>query len=65
MKQDLLDDLAAHDPADSVGREPIFSTLPTAVAAYRAGSRDGRWAATVPGRRPPSGDRQIRAYEGA
>jgi high affinity sulfate transporter 1 len=35
VKQDLLDDLEAYGLADSVGRDRIFPTLPTAVAAYR------------------------------
>ncbi|MFJ1730297.1 SulP family inorganic anion transporter [Streptomyces sp. NPDC088254] len=35
VKQDLLDDLTAYGLAESVGRERIFPTLPTAVAAYR------------------------------
>ncbi|MFE1833100.1 SulP family inorganic anion transporter [Streptomyces sviceus] len=35
VKQDLLDDLEAYGLADSVGRDLIFPTLPTAVAAYR------------------------------
>ena len=36
VKQDLLDQLEAYGLADSVGRDLIFPTLPTAVAAYRA-----------------------------
>ncbi|MEH0573312.1 MULTISPECIES: sulfate permease [Streptomyces] len=36
VKQDLLDDLEAYGLADAVGRDFIFPTLPTAVAAYRA-----------------------------
>ncbi|PWI13242.1 sodium-independent anion transporter [Streptomyces sp. Act143] len=36
VKQDLLDDLEAYGLVASVGRELIFPTLPTAVAAYRA-----------------------------
>ncbi|MER6628942.1 sulfate permease [Streptomyces sp. NPDC000987] len=35
VKQDLLDDLEAYGLADSVSRDLIFPTLPTAVAAYR------------------------------
>ncbi|NUO44813.1 MAG: sulfate permease [Streptomyces sp.] len=35
VKQDLLDDLEAYGLVESVGRELIFPTLPTAVAAYR------------------------------
>ncbi|MGX1541522.1 SulP family inorganic anion transporter [Streptomyces adustus] len=35
VKQDLLDDLEAYGLAESVGRDLIFPTLPTAVAAYR------------------------------
>ncbi|WP_405820570.1 sulfate permease [Streptomyces sp. NBC_01390] len=40
VKQDLLDDLEAYGLADAVGRELIFPTLPTAVAAYRERCRD-------------------------
>lgn len=40
VKQDLLDDLTAYGLADTVGRERIFPTLPTAVAAYRKWRRD-------------------------
>jgi MFS superfamily sulfate permease-like transporter len=40
VKQDLLDDLEAYGLAESVGRERIFPTLPTAVAAYRSWSRE-------------------------
>jgi high affinity sulfate transporter 1 len=36
VKQELLNDLQAYGLADSVGRELIFPTLPTAVAGYRA-----------------------------
>lgn len=36
VKQDLLDDLEAYGLADTVGRDRMFPTLPTAVAAYRA-----------------------------
>ncbi|MFI5469276.1 SulP family inorganic anion transporter [Streptomyces cacaoi] len=36
VKQDLLDDLEAYGLADTVGKDRIFPTLPTAVAAYRA-----------------------------
>ncbi|MFF8925896.1 SulP family inorganic anion transporter [Streptomyces longwoodensis] len=35
VKQELLNDLKAYGLADSVGRDLIFPTLPTAVAAYR------------------------------
>lgn len=35
VKQDLLADLEAYGPVDSVGTDHIFPTLPTAVAAYR------------------------------
>ncbi|MEV2216124.1 sulfate permease [Streptomyces sp. NPDC050997] len=35
VKQDLLDDLEAYGLTDSVGKDRIFPTLPTAVAAYR------------------------------
>lgn len=40
VKQDLLDDLEAYGLAESVGRELIFPTLPTAVAAYRTWCRE-------------------------
>ncbi|MFI5797905.1 SulP family inorganic anion transporter [Streptomyces sp. NPDC051677] len=43
VKQDLLDDLEAYGLTDSVGRERIFPTLPTAVSAYR------RWLGERPG----------------
>ncbi|MFD9389486.1 SulP family inorganic anion transporter [Streptomyces sp. NPDC060000] len=36
VKQDLLDDLEAYGLADAVGKDRMFLTLPTAVAAYRA-----------------------------
>jgi SulP family sulfate permease len=36
VKQEQLEDLEAYGLVDSVGRERIFPTLPTAVAAYRA-----------------------------
>ncbi|WP_329213608.1 sulfate permease [Streptomyces sp. NBC_01485] len=36
VKQDLLNDLERYGLVGSVGRERIFPTLPTAVAAYRA-----------------------------
>jgi SulP family sulfate permease len=39
VKQDLLDQLEAYGLAEAVGRELIFPTLPTAVAAYREWSR--------------------------
>ncbi|MGI5452084.1 SulP family inorganic anion transporter [Streptomyces sp. CA-249302] len=39
VKQDLLDDLEAYGLAEAVGRDLIFPTLPTAVAAYRKWSR--------------------------
>ncbi|MET8765722.1 sulfate permease [Streptomyces sp. NPDC004658] len=35
VKQELLNDLKAYGLADAVGRDLIFPTLPTAVAAYR------------------------------
>ncbi|MEU6144539.1 sulfate permease [Streptomyces sp. NPDC047081] len=41
VKQDLLDDLEAYGLAEAVGRDLIFPTLPTAVAAYRKWSRKG------------------------
>jgi SulP family sulfate permease len=34
VKQDLLKELAAYGLADAIGREHIYPTLPTAVAAY-------------------------------
>jgi MFS superfamily sulfate permease-like transporter len=34
VKQDLLDDLEAYGLADSIGRDRLFPTLPTAVTAY-------------------------------
>ncbi|MDN3027818.1 sulfate permease [Streptomyces sp. S.PB5] len=40
VKQDLLDDLEAYGLTESVGRELIFPTLPTAVAAYRSWCRE-------------------------
>ncbi|MFE2092344.1 SulP family inorganic anion transporter [Streptomyces sp. NPDC059460] len=40
VKQDLLDDLTAYGLADTVGRERIFPTLPTAVTAYGKWYRD-------------------------
>ncbi|MER6418290.1 sulfate permease [Streptomyces sp. NPDC001137] len=40
VKQDLLDDLEAYGLAEAVGRELIFPTLPTAVAAYRTWCRE-------------------------
>ena len=40
VKQDLMHDLKVYGLADSVGSDLIFPTLPTAVAAYRAWSRD-------------------------
>jgi SulP family sulfate permease len=42
VKQDLLDDLQAFGLADKIGRQRIFPTLPTAVAAYR------EWASRHP-----------------
>jgi MFS superfamily sulfate permease-like transporter len=67
VKQDLLDDLVPYGLADSIGREFLFPTLPTAMAAYetwraahpspsrprRAGSRRRR--------RPPGCDLPYRA----
>lgn len=41
VKQDLLDDLEAYGLAEAVGRDLIFPTLPTAVAAYREWGRKG------------------------
>ncbi|MGV9559023.1 SulP family inorganic anion transporter [Streptomyces sp. NPDC003522] len=40
VKQDLLDDLTAYGLTDTVGRDRVFPTLPTAVAAYRRWCRD-------------------------
>ncbi|QUC60461.1 sulfate permease [Streptomyces sp. A2-16] len=60
VKQDLLDDLRAYGLTDSVGSELIFPTLPTAVAAYRAGpdTEPGQRAQEPSGRSPgPSGPR--------
>jgi sulfate permease, SulP family len=42
VKQDLLDDLQAAGLADKIGRDRLFPTLPTAVAAYE------RWTRTHP-----------------
>jgi SulP family sulfate permease len=36
VKQDLLKELEAYGLADAIGREHIYPTLPTAVAAYEA-----------------------------
>ena len=36
VKQDLLDDLEAYGLADTIGRERLYPTLPTALAAYQA-----------------------------
>lgn len=40
VKQDLMDDLTAYGLTDTVGRDRVFPTLPTAVAAYRAWCHD-------------------------
>ncbi|BBC38396.1 Sulfate permease [Streptomyces graminofaciens] len=40
VKQELRDELEAYGLAQRVGDERIFPTLPTAVAAYRAWSRE-------------------------
>jgi sulfate permease, SulP family len=40
VKQDLLDELTAYGLTATVGRERIFPTLPTAVAAYRRWCRE-------------------------
>ncbi|MEU9733878.1 sulfate permease [Streptomyces sp. NPDC048002] len=40
VKQDLLADLEAYGLVDAVGRELVFPTLPTAVAAYRRWDRE-------------------------
>ncbi|MFD7445709.1 SulP family inorganic anion transporter [Streptomyces sp. NPDC059909] len=40
VKQDLRDELDAYGLTQSVGEDRIFPTLPTAVAAYRAWSRE-------------------------
>jgi high affinity sulfate transporter 1 len=42
VKQDLLDDLEAFGLADSIGRDRLYPTLPTAVEAYQV------WAAANP-----------------
>jgi sulfate permease, SulP family len=42
VKQDLLDDLVAYGLADSIGRDLLFPTLPTAMAAYDAWLAAGR-----------------------
>ena len=36
VKRDLLDDLEAYGLAASIGRDRLFPTLPTAIAAYQA-----------------------------
>ena len=41
VKQDLLKELEAYGLVDAIGREHIYPTLPTAVAAYEAW-RDGK-----------------------
>ncbi|GAA2807891.1 SulP family inorganic anion transporter [Kitasatospora sp. CM 4170] len=41
VKQDLMDDLEAYGLTESVGRDRIFPTLPTAVEAYRSWEREG------------------------
>ncbi|MFD3450650.1 SulP family inorganic anion transporter [Streptomyces sp. NPDC058691] len=40
VKQDLLDDLDAYGLTEAVGRDRIFPTLPTALAAYAAWVHD-------------------------
>ncbi|MEV6613114.1 sulfate permease [Streptomyces sp. NPDC051051] len=40
VKQDLLDDLTAYGLTETVGRDRVFPTLPTAVAAYRTWCSD-------------------------
>ena len=40
VKQDLRDDLDAYGLSESVGENLIFPTLPTALDAYRAWSRE-------------------------
>jgi MFS superfamily sulfate permease-like transporter len=40
VRQDLLDDLQAYGLSDSVGRDRIFLTLPTALAPYEAWCRE-------------------------
>jgi MFS superfamily sulfate permease-like transporter len=49
VKQDLLDALTAYGLTESVGRERIFPTLPTAVAAYQ------EWCTASPGERRGDG----------
>jgi sulfate permease, SulP family len=39
VKQDLLDDLRVYGLAEKIGRQRIFPTLPTAVAAYQEWAR--------------------------
>ncbi|MFJ3793134.1 SulP family inorganic anion transporter [Kitasatospora sp. NPDC090091] len=54
VKQDLLDDLDAYGLTESVGRDRIFPTLPTAVEAYHSWERE---AGTGPEPGPgPGGD---------
>jgi MFS superfamily sulfate permease-like transporter len=36
VKEDLRDDLEPYGLADSIGRERLFPTLPTAMKAYQA-----------------------------
>jgi high affinity sulfate transporter 1 len=48
VKQDLLDDLEAFGLVGKVGRDRIFPTLPTAVAAYE------EWRKAHPAAEPPS-----------
>jgi high affinity sulfate transporter 1 len=42
VKQDLLDDLEAYGLAASIGKDRLFPTLPTAVAAYQDWARSKR-----------------------
>ncbi len=48
VKQDLLDDLEAFGLADSIGRDRLYPTLPTAVEAFE------EWSLQHPAPRPPS-----------
>ena len=40
VKSELMDALAKHGVLQDIGREFVFQTMPTAVAAYRAAERD-------------------------
>lgn len=49
VKQELREDLDAYGLTSSVGAERIYPTLPTALEAYRAWSRDAGSKGTEPG----------------